>query len=70
MSTNLVLGGLALVFISYVALICIGVSQLEKRKGRDLTFMEAAAFGMCFPYSLLIVFFIADDRPTSGDTHG
>jgi len=36
------------------------LSELEHRLGREPTWLECLALGLCFPYSLLIIFVMPD----------
>jgi hypothetical protein len=62
----LVLAAMVAIFGALCWFVSIAFDEIEDRLNRDVTWLEILAFGACFPYSLLILFYLPEKKHVRG----
>lgn len=64
------MGLMGLALVAYLAVVWVGVNELNRRLGREATALETIVYGLCFPYSLMFVLFLMPEPPARNDDEG
>lgn len=67
MERYFIIAGCVLVAAIFISFIIIFIGDVQERLGRGLSLIEYAALGICFPYSLLLLFLIPSKTNKEAD---